>query len=365
MDQNTAKRYNRIKLILSLSGMIIDLLFWLVIIFSGVAISLANVAYSQFSLSLFQFYLFVIILAAIYLLINFPFSFASGFLVERRFSLSNQTFLQWVWEQVKGLLVAAVLGGVVLTIFYLLLVKYPNVWWVGVWLFLLIFSVLLTRLAPTLIFPLFYKFEPLERNELKEKLQKMGERWGLKITGVFRFNLSKTTRKANAAFTGLGKSKRVILGDTLLNEFNEAEIESVFAHEIGHFVHRHLFKGILINSVLSLAGLYLVFYIYRNITGALHLSQHSLEALPYLGLLFFLFSQITSPLGNYISRRFEYQADRFAVAAMEKSEPFIESLKKLSRLNLADPDPHPLVEFLFYSHPSINNRIEKITGEKV
>jgi STE24 endopeptidase len=272
-------------------------------------------------------------------------------------------FGQWLWEQVKGFLVGIVLGFVLMTIFYYLLWKQPTLWWFYVWLFILAFSILLSRLAPVLIFPLFYKFKPLENETIKERINRIARKNKLHISGIFQFNLSKTTKKANAAFTGIGKTKRVILGDTLLNNFTDDEIETVFAHEVGHYRYKHLWKGIAIYSALSLAGLFLVYLVYSSIISHFNYPPHQLEALPYLGLLLYLYGFITGPISNAISRHFEYQADNFAVAETSKPAVYQACLEKLADLNLADQQPHPLVEFLFYSHPSIEHRIEKISGE--
>ena len=364
MDKSTAKEYNKIKLIISLTGILIELLFWILIIATGLSYYITNIGDKLFLSPLLRFYFFVVIIGAVSLIIGFPLSFYSDYIIEHRYSVSNQTFFNWLVEKFKALIVGLVLGAVVLTIFYLMLRYYTNYWWLGTWIFLFLFSVLLSRLAPTLIFPLFYKFESLDNPEIKDKISKLSKKYRLNVTGIFQFNLSKTTKKANAAFTGLGKSKRVILGDTLLKDFNTDEIETIFAHEIGHYVNRHLMKGIFINGFISLAGLYLVFTIYNIILSAQNLIPYQLEALPYLGLLFLIYTQLSGPLSNYISRRFEYQADSFAVKTTGKIEIYKNSLQKLSKMNLADEEPHPLVEFLFYSHPSIKHRIEKIIGEK-
>jgi STE24 endopeptidase len=254
------------------------------------------------------------------------------------------------------------LSFVILSGFYFILSKFPNIWWLGVWFFFLIFGILLTKIAPIIIFPLFYKFKPVQDLELEQRLIDFANKWKFHIKGIFQFNLSKTTKKANAAFTGIGKSRRVILGDTLLEKFSIPEIETVFAHEIGHFIHKHLLKGILFNSFLSLLGLYLVFKFYAVIINDLDMLPHQLEALPYLALLFLIYSLITGPIANYLSRKFEYQADLFTVKSTNNKEIFKNSLLKLSELNLADEEPHPLVEFLLYSHPSIKKRIQKISG---
>ncbi|MBN2366541.1 MAG: M48 family peptidase [Calditrichaeota bacterium] len=363
MKSELSKKYNRIKLIVSITSLLVDLFFWLVVILSGFAGKIADISYSQASNPLIQFLIFAAILGGIYFLINFPLSFYSGYILEHRFSLSNQTLAGWFREQMKAALVGLVLAGVMISIFYILLWKYPDYWWFGLWLFILVFSILLSRLAPVLLFPIFYKFTPLDDPDLRNRIKSFAEKYDLNISGVYQFDLSKNTRKANAAFTGLGKSRRVILGDTLLNHFNHDEIETIFAHEVGHYVKKHLVRGILVSSIISFIGLFLAFTIYESILGYLGYQPYNLEAIPYLALIFYFYSLISGPISNWVSRRFEYQADRFAVESSGQPGVYQNSLKKLADLNLADESPHPVIEFLFYSHPSISHRIEKISGE--
>jgi len=227
-------------------------------------------------------------------------------------------------------------------------------------LFLILFTVILSRIAPLVIFPLFYKFKPLENQTLIERIQAFAAKWNLKISGTYQFDLSKNTKKANAAFTGIGKSKRIILGDTLLAHFDEDEIMTVFAHEVGHYHHKHLLKGIILNSMITLVGLWFAARIYAYILQLKYFNPAQLEALPYLALIFLFYGLVTGPLGNMISRKYEFQADQFAVSSSGEADSFKNSLKKLAKLNLSDETPHPIIEFLFYSHPSIQHRLEKL-----
>jgi STE24 endopeptidase len=254
------------------------------------------------------------------------------------------------------------LGGIILTALFVLLIRFPSWWWIYIWLFLFLFSIILSRIAPLFIFPLFYKFKALENQELKARIQKFAEKWRIQISGVYQFNLSKNTNKANAAFTGIGKSRRIILGDTLLEKFEHDEIETIFAHEVGHYHHKHLIKGIILNSIISLFGFWLIYHIYNLILRVNSYESYQLEALPYLAIIFLFYGLITGPIGNAISRKYEFQADYFAVSSTGKTNVYKNSLKKLADLNLADDSPHPIIEFLFYSHPSIKHRIEKIAG---
>jgi STE24 endopeptidase len=362
LEQDKAKQYNRYKLLTSLGNISIDIIFWIVIIVSGLGRLTADICYQTFDQPLLQFYLFVMILGGISFLIHFPLSFYSGFILEHQFSLSTQTISAWIIEKFKGIIISLLLGGIILTVLFILLMHFSSWWWIFIWLFLFIFSIILSRIAPLLIFPLFYKFKPLENQELKERIQHFAEKWKIQISGVYQFNLSKNTKKANAAFTGIGKSRRIILGDTLLEKFELDEIETIFAHEVGHYHHKHLIKGIILNSMISLFGFWMIYHLYNLILRLNSYESYQLEALPYLAIIFLFYGFITGPIANAISRKYEFQADYFAVSSTGKSNVYKNSLKKLADLNLADESPHPIIEFLFYSHPSIKHRIEKIAG---
>jgi STE24 endopeptidase len=219
----------------------------------------------------------------------------------------------------------------------------------------------LVRIAPVLIMPLFYRFTPLVDGTLKERILRLCESAGVRVEGIFSFNLSKNTRKANAAFTGIGRSRRIILGDTLVRNFSEEEIETVFAHELGHYRFGHIRAGIVTGTLSTFAGLYIASRLYEWSAAALHFpSMTDLAALPLLAIWLSLFGLLTSPLGNMISRHHERQADAYAVHTTGKRDAFVAALRKLSDMNLADPAPHPLVEFLFYSHPPIAKRIRAL-----
>jgi STE24 endopeptidase len=223
---------------------------------------------------------------------------------------------------------------------------------------LFVVSVVLARLAPTFIFPLFYKFKPLEDGEMKRRILALCERAGMAVEGVFVFNMSKNTKKANAAFTGIGKSKRVILGDTLVANFTDEEIETIFAHELGHFKLRHIWMMMIVGTVSTFLGLFLTAQLYHTSLAWFGFSSiDQLAALPLLSLWLGLYSLVTTPISNAISRAHERQADRYAVELTSNAQAFTNALLKLAKINLADPSPHPVVEFMFHSHPSIEKRV--------
>jgi STE24 endopeptidase len=352
------KKYNRIKLILSLAGTLIGVAFILAIVLCGFSLSLSRII-GTFSENMYlQLLLFVVVIGIIESILTFPLNYYSGYRMEHEYGMSNQTFFQWMKENLKGTAVGAVIGLPLLLIFYYCLNVFQDNWWLPVAAVFFFFSVLLARMAPTLIFPLFYKFKPIENESLKNKLIKLCSGVNMTIAGIFEFNMSKTTKKANAAFAGIGKSKRIILADTLLESFSEEEIEVVFAHEVGHYYHKHIIKGILLSLVTIFAGLYVSAYFYKQwlpIFGFTSITD--IAALPLLALILMIFGFLTGPINNALSRAYERQADTYALNTTKNKQAFISAMQRLSTMNLADEEPHPVVEFLFYSHPAISKRV--------
>jgi STE24 endopeptidase len=353
-----AKTYNRVKLGISITSSVLTFLLMVVLVLSGASTALAEWSTSIAPQRYISLLLFVVVLGLAHSAIALPLSFFSGYIVEHRYGLSNQSTARWAWEHGKGMMVGAPLALCMVMVLYLCLEGYGPWWWLPVGTTVTLLSVVLARLAPTLILPLFYRFRPVDNGPLKERIHRLCRDAGLHIEGIFTFDLSKNTRKANAAFTGIGKSRRIILGDTLMQEFSEDEIETVFAHELGHYYYHHVRTGILLGIVSTFAGLYIAARLYSwsmEILGFSSLTD--LGILPLLGVWLSLFALLTSPLGNALSRRHERQADSYAVSATGNPGAFASALRKLAEKNLADPEPHPVIEFLFYSHPSISQRL--------
>lgn len=357
--QPPGKRYNRTKLAIGILSTILSFVVLLILVAEGYSKGFALWAGTIASQSYLALLLFSLAVGLSQTVITLPLSFYSGYIIEHRYGLSNQSLWRWAGERLKGLLVAAPIGAAVLIVLYYCLNRYGSAWWLPVSIALTVFSVVLARLAPVLIMPLFYKFTPLADGSLKERIMRLCAEAGLRVEGVFSFNLSKNTKKANAGFTGIGKSRRIILGDTLVKEFSEEEIETVFAHELGHYKHRHIIIGICIGTVSTFAGLFIAARLYEASLSVFGFSSITeLAALPLLAIWLSVFALVTSPLGNIISRRHERQADAYAVKSTGNRSAFVSALRKLAAMNLADPEPHPLVEFLFYSHPAIARRIK-------
>ncbi len=348
--------YLKKKISLSLVGISVTLIYLLILSFTGAVAPFISV--SHFSSNIYvSFLIFVFAVEIVLTLIKFPLDFYSDYFLEHRFNLSNQTFTKWIARRLKGALVGAILGIVALTAFYFLLVDFPGLWWLLFAAFFFLFQVVVAELFPTLILPLFYKLKPIGNEALVTRLGGLVGRFGYKMSGVFSFDLSRETKKANAALAGLGKSRKIIISDTLLDNFTEDEIEVVTTHELGHLVKHHLMKGIIISGIVSVIGFFVMALIYSAYAADLGLPLYSLKAIPFLALLVTLFGTIAMPLGNYYSRRIEHEADMFAIETTGMKEEFAESMRKLGRLNMTPENPPAWIEKIFFSHPSIGRRI--------
>jgi STE24 endopeptidase len=357
------KRYERHKLMASVAALLLTLVVLAVMgLFGGPRLDEALRPWTGDSPWVRLIVLGVVYAAGLELL-HLPLSFYSGFILEHRHGLSNQTFAGWVWRKVKGYLLGGVIGLPLLLGLYALL-WYSGPWW---WLWAtagwLAVTLLLGQLLPVVILPLFYKVTRLDDAPLLERLRRLAGGTGLNVEGIYRLHLSAETRKANAALAGLGRTRRVLLGDTLLEQFTPEEIEVVFAHEVGHHVHRHLPKMIVASVFVSLAGFWLVDLVLRHTAAALGYPAAPLPpfqdpaALPLLLLVLTVFGLVLSPLQNAVSRFFERQCDRYALERTRLRDAYRSAFTKLARLNKADPDPHPLVVWLFEDHPPIRQRL--------
>ncbi|MBT8386588.1 MAG: M48 family metallopeptidase, partial [Ignavibacteria bacterium] len=319
---------------------------------------------SEFISSSYLLYIcFILVVGFAGSILSLPVSYYSGFYLEHKYNLSNQTFGKWIWENFKGLLVSLVIGIPILLLFYFSLNRFGDDWWLPFAVIMFFVSVVLSQIFPVLILPIFYKLTPIDNEELKERITALAKNAKINVENVFKFDMSKNTKKANAAFTGLGKTKRIILGDTLLDNFSNDEIETVIAHELGHYKKKHIVKNILFGTVTSFLTLFIIAYLYKNSLAWFDFTSITqIGALPLLALWSMLIGIIQTPIGNILSRRYEYQADEYAVVETGNADVFIGTLVKLNEQNLGDKEPHPFVEWFFYSHPSIKNRISAISS---
>lgn len=360
--QKQAKQYARIRRRLWLVDNLFSALYVLAWLFFGWSISLRAWLSTFTTNDWLLIALYVAVFGGIYSILNLPLAYYSGFVLPHRFDQSNQTLKDWIIDQLKGLAIGAPLGLILLELLYLALRATGDLWWLWAAGGMLVFSVLLSNLAPILIMPLFNKFVPLgdEHKELADRLIKLAERANTKVRGVFKFDMSRRTKSANAALTGLGNTRRIILGDTLINEFTTDEIETVLAHELGHQVHRDIPFLITFGTVTTLVGLYLASLGMNwavDYFGFASVSDPA--AFPALGAILGAYGLIMMPLENAISRWRENMADDYALQSTGKNHAFASAFTRLANQNLGEIDPEKWVVFLFYSHPPLGERIEK------
>ncbi|MEW6403064.1 MAG: M48 family metallopeptidase [Chloroflexota bacterium] len=373
--QKQAKQYARIRRRLWLVDNLFSALYVLTWLFFGWAITLrdwlSKLINDNWSLTAGADWLLVALFAAvfggIYATLNLPLGYYSGFVLPHRFDQSNQTLRDWIIDQLKGLAIGAPLGLLLLELLYLALRATGDLWWLWAAGGMLVFSVLISNLAPVLIMPLFNKFVPLgdEHRELADRLIKLAERANTKVRGVFKFDMSKRTKSANAALTGLGNTRRIILGDTLINEFTTDEIETVLAHELGHHVHRDIPFIITFGTLMTMVGFYLASLGMKWAVDYFGFSGVSdPAALPALGMILGGYGLIMMPLENAVSRWRENMADDYALQSTGKKEAFASAFTRLANQNLGEIDPEKWVVFLFYSHPPLGERIAKANNRK-
>jgi len=357
-DSPEAHRYNQIRRWLGIADFAIGLVFLIVLLVTQWSDWLRDLAYrwgfQNYTVSLF---VYLLLLLGISKVLGIGLDYY-GFRVERRFKLSNQRFGSWAWDELKGFLVGLVLGGIVVELLYFTIRQWPQHWWLLAWALFMGLFILLAQLAPVVLFPIFYKFEPLENEDLRRRLVVLSEHAGTRVRGVYRWKLSEKSKKANAALTGLGSTRRIILADTLLDNYTPEEIEAVLAHELGHHVHKHILKSIFVQAGITLFGFWAA-----NWTLHYAVDQHMFEELsdfanlPLLALVSVVLSFVLMPAMNAYSRFNERQADRYAFETTASVEPFISSMNKLAEQNLAERAPSKWVEWFFHSHPSISRRL--------
>lgn len=357
-DSPEVRKYNRIRRWLGIGDFVLGFGLLLVLLLTGWTGSIRDTAYGLASQGyVLAVFLYVVILILITKALGLGMEYY-GFRLEHRYNLSNQKLRSWAWDEVKGLLLMIVLAGILVELLYFVIRQFPQHWWILAWIGFLVISVLLAQLAPVLLFPIFYKFEPLQNEELKTRLVRLGEHAGTRVRGVYKWNLSEKSKKANAALTGLGNTRRIILADTLLDNYSADEIEAVLAHELGHHVHKHIVKGIAVEAGVTFVGFWAANWALQYSIDRWHLFEtvSDFANLPLLVLIFVVLSFLLMPALNAFSRYNERQADRYAFehAAIQ---PFISSMNKLASQNMAERTPSRWVEWWFHSHPSISRRV--------
>jgi STE24 endopeptidase len=289
---------------------------------------------------------------------SLPLGFYSGFFLEKRYDLSNETFGGWLRDQAKSFGIGLVLAGGAAGLIYWCIRQSPEHWWVPAGLLFTLLVVGLTNLAPVVLLPLFYSVKPLNRDALRTRLLGLAEKAGARVLGAYEWGLGGKTKKANAALAGLGGTRRILVSDTMLAEYSDDEIEVVLAHEIAHHVHGDIWKGIAFESVLIVAGFYVGSRVLLAMAGVAGLrGVDDVAGLPLLLLAAGAVSVIMVPVAHAMSRAFERRADRFALDVTGNPVAFISAMRRLGAQNLAEEDPSRIVQWLFYSHPPMRDRV--------
>ena len=303
MENRSYKRYNNIKLGIGIGKGIFSFILILLFVLLGYSSLLDHLLSEYISNSYLLFIAFVFVVAGVTAIIFAPVNYYTDFYLEHKYNLSNQTFFKYILEHLKGLLVSIVIGVPILIFFFYVLNRYGSFWWLPLAIGLFVLSVVLGRIAPIIILPLFYKITPIDnenlpedKTELKSRIEMLSKDAGIKVQNVYKFDMSKNTKKANAAFTGIGKSKRIILGDTLIDNYTQDEIETVVAHELGHYKKKHIIKNIIIGTVTSFLTLFLIAVLYQNTIGLFGFNSiKEIAALPVLSLWGAIIGLIQSP----------------------------------------------------------------------
>lgn len=290
----------------------------------------------------------------------FPFSYYSGHVLEVHYGLSNESFGDWLADFFKSLLIDLVIATILFSVIYALLRWMPEMWWLAAAIFYILFAVVLSTLAPVVIMPMFHKFEPLQEGELTDAVHKMMDEAGIKVVGVFKWGLEEKTTTANAAFAGLGRTKRIILGDTLLSGYSKEEILAILAHEVGHYKNRDTLRLMVTSSLLALLGFFIAHHCLSALVNFYGISGvDNIGAAPVFVFSLFIFSLISMPFANMHSRRREFAADAYAIQTMGSPEALVSAFEKLADQNLSNKEPAAWIEFLLHSHPSISRRIQR------
>ena len=363
--QQKAREYARIRRQLSIVGIGIAAVAILFIFWTGLDVALRDWLQplswqplrGWYPLQVL-FYFLVLMLG--YEVLTAPLAYYGGYVLPHRYGLSTMTLPAWLADLFKGLVLSLILEALAVEVIYLLLATQPQTWWLWTALILLFFTVIMANLAPVLILPIFYKFTPLPEGELTRRLLALAERAHTRVRGVFSMQMSRKTTAANAALMGLGNTRRIVLGDTMLDRYTPDEIEVVLAHELGHHVHHDLWKLIISQSILTLGGLYLVNLALHWAVDTQHyyLRLADPATMPFLLLVTAIFGLVVMPISNGLSRSVEYQADEYALQSTKMVGAFKSAMTRLANQNLADIEPSPLIEFLFHDHPAISKRLK-------
>ena len=361
--QTRAKKYENEKRKISIFGSILSLSFILVFYFSGFSKFLANINLSF----IYIFLIYIIIFHILSTLIGLPLGYYSSFIHEHKWGFSNYTNKTWILDQLKSFTVSFILLPIMLGIFFWVLWKFPNIWWLVAATVTTLISIIFVTLFPVVILPIFNKYDPIEDEKLTSQLSEILLKAGLNPSGFFRQDMSRQTKKENAFLAGMGNTRRVVIADNLLEHMSLSEIKSVIAHEVGHYRFSHLPKNIAISTAQQLVIFYLLNIIMKILYPEFLTSNiNNLSLFPIFSLIMGLLSSLLfGPLNNMISRYFERQADRTSLELYPNKDAFQKAMAGLANRNLSNAYPEWWVKLLYYSHPPIGERLSFAENYKI
>ena len=355
-----ARSYQRVKLTISIVSMALNVVIPLVFLLSGGSEAIRNLAEGWTSSSALVVVLFLLVTGIGFQIIEFPLEMYSGFIVEKQFGLGKVSIGRWIYDWLKGTLLQSLLLIGLISGMYWLLRSQPDTWWLWAAIGATILVIILMALVPVLLMPLFYKFEPIPEGELKGRLFDLADQIGTHVQGIYVWHLGDKTSKANAAVTGWGRTRRIIISDTLIESNSIEEIEVVMAHELGHHVRWDVWKMLAVSTALIFISFFVIDLALSAWIDSLGLrSIDDIAGLPLVLIVGAGVSLVALPISNWLSRKAETAADLYALNLTGMRDEFISAMNKLGDQNLSQKSPNAIVEFLFHSHPSIQHRIDR------
>jgi STE24 endopeptidase len=359
MNEDKATRYHRLGRRAGILSTLWTGFILLALVFSDVSVGLRDWAAGAAGANpTLVVALYVLPLSIVFDAATLPFSFYRGFLLERRYGLSTETMGHWLKDHAKAVLIGILFAELGATFIYFTLRSWPAYWWAIAGTGYSVVTVVLVNLAPVLLLPLFFTFKPLEKETLRDRLTALASRAGTRIRGVYEWTLSDRTKKANAALTGMGNTRRILLSDTLLAEYSDDEIEVILAHELAHHVHRDIWIAIAFDMALTFAGFFAAHVVLQHAVPFFGLQGIADPAgIPILLLTAGAIGLSVKPLLNAVSRSHERRADSYALKMTANPSAFITAMKRLGQQNLAEDSPSKIVQAFFYTHPPIKERL--------
>jgi Zn-dependent protease with chaperone function len=361
VNEDKASRYHRLKRRAAVAAVAVNAALFSVLLSSGASARLRDLAVGLSAAepdAASTVAIYAGLLMALQAAITLPLAHYDGFTLERRYGLSSESRGDFIRDHLKAIMVNIALALAAVEIVYAAMRMWPRAWWIASSTAMAGGFALLAVLAPVIVLPLFYRFRPLDRQELQERLTTLSRRAGVRVLGVYEWGLGAKTRRANAALVGSGRTRRVLVSDTLLAEYSDDEIEVILAHELGHHAHRDMFTGLVVESALIVSSLGLSALALQAFWRPLALARPSdVAGLPLVVLAGGALMLCATPVLNLLSRHHERRADRYAIALTERPAAFVSAMRRLGTQNLAESNPSPLALWLFHSHPPVEQRI--------